>query len=104
MDAEVDYEKLKRRPLGDHEISTYLNGNIKILKYNGITDYKNIEDLLNPYGAVVIFAGDQARLWSLDMHKNDGKRDIFLRLLRRLSRPAEKVRQYKVLEGQRAEV
>ena len=54
MDVEVDYEKLKRRPLGDHEISAYLNGNVKILKYNEITDYKNIEDLLNPYGAVVI--------------------------------------------------
>ena len=54
MDVEVDYEKLKRQPLGDHEISAYLNGNVKILKYNEITDYTNIEDLLNPYGAVVI--------------------------------------------------
>lgn len=54
MEAETDYEKLKRMPLGDHDLSAYLNGQTKIVKYNEIPFYKNIEQLLNPYGNVVI--------------------------------------------------
>lgn len=54
MEVEMDYEKLKRTPLGDHEVSAYLNGNVKILKYNEIPNYRNIEELLKPYDAVVI--------------------------------------------------
>ncbi len=54
MEIEVDYEKLKRTPLGDHEISSYLNGRTQVIKYNEIPKYKNIEEFLGPYGNAVI--------------------------------------------------
>lgn len=54
MEVETNYEELKKTPLGDLEISAYLNGRTKILKYNEIMNYKNIEELLAPHGNVII--------------------------------------------------
>ena len=43
MDVELDIERLKRTPLGDQEISAYLNGRTQVIKYNEIPKYKTIE-------------------------------------------------------------
>lgn len=47
-------EQLKRTPLGDQEISAYLNGKTQVIKYNEIPKYKTIEEFLGPYGNAVI--------------------------------------------------
>lgn len=54
MEIELDYERLKRTPLGDFEIQTYLEGKTKVLKYNEIPQYNNLEQLLYPHGNCVI--------------------------------------------------
>ena len=54
MDVELDIERLKRTPLGDQEISAYLNGRTQVIKYNEIPKYKSIEEFLGPYGNAVI--------------------------------------------------
>lgn len=54
MEIELDYETLKRTPLGDHEISAFLEGMTQVIKYNEIPKYKTIEDFLGPYGNAVI--------------------------------------------------
>lgn len=48
------YENLKRTALGDHEITNYLGGRTKVLKYNEIPQYSSLEQLLHPYNNVVI--------------------------------------------------
>ena len=55
----LDIEKLKRTPLGDNEISSYLDGQVKILKYNEIPLYSNIPALLSPWNSVVILLETQ---------------------------------------------
>ena len=54
MDVELDIERLKRLPLGDQEISAYLNGRTQVIKYNEIPEYKTLEEFLGPYGNAVI--------------------------------------------------
>lgn len=54
MEVELDIEELKRKPLGDHEISAFLNGRTQVIKYNEIPKYKTIEEFLGPYGNAVI--------------------------------------------------
>ena len=54
MDVELDVERLKRTPIGDYEISAYLNGRTQVIKYNEIPKYKTIEEFLGPYGNAVI--------------------------------------------------
>lgn len=51
---EESIEELKRKPLGDHELSAYLNGQTRVIKYNEIPLYNNIEQLLNPYNNCII--------------------------------------------------
>ena len=59
MANSLDIEKLKRTPLGDNEISNYLDGQVKILKYNEIPLYSNIPALLSPWNSVVILLETQ---------------------------------------------
>lgn len=55
----ADLETLKRTPLGDNDISNYLDGKTKIVKYNEIPNYKNILELLSPFNNVVILLETQ---------------------------------------------
>lgn len=47
-------EELKRTALGDNEISAYLNGQTKVVKYNEIPIYCDINQLLGPFNNCVI--------------------------------------------------
>jgi hypothetical protein len=49
-----DSNKKNDNPLSGADIKNYFDGNIKILTYNDLRKYKNIHDLLYPYGRVCI--------------------------------------------------
>ena len=59
IEGATDLETLKRTPLGDNDISNYLDGKTKIVKYNEIPNYKNILELLSPFNNVVILLETQ---------------------------------------------
>lgn len=42
------------RPLSDREIIEFFNGKVKILKYNDLRAFQNVDQLLAPYGRVII--------------------------------------------------
>lgn len=54
IDKESINEILKRTPLGGSELSVLLGWRTRILKYNEVTKYSTIEQLLSPYGNVII--------------------------------------------------
>lgn len=54
INEEDNTEKLKRTPLNDSEISAFLGGRTKIIKYNEITKYSTVDQLLSPYDNVVV--------------------------------------------------
>lgn len=47
-------KKLEEKSLSNSEILELLNGKTKVMTYTDLTKYNNIEDLLKPYGSVVI--------------------------------------------------
>ena len=42
------------RSLSNHDIESFFDGQIKILKYSQLRNFKSIDDLLKPYGRVII--------------------------------------------------
>lgn len=55
MDSIEQYVKEQmKRPFGESDIKILLNGKIKILTYNSLESFDTIEQLLHPFGRVVL--------------------------------------------------
>jgi hypothetical protein len=51
---EKQISKLRQKTLSGADIKKFFNGKIKIVLYSDLRHYKNIDQLLNPYGRVVM--------------------------------------------------
>ena len=47
-------EDLKHIPLSDHDIKRMCDGKVKVIMYSDLKKYKTLDQLLKPYGSVII--------------------------------------------------
>lgn len=73
-------EKNMARPLSNEELYEMMNGNIKIVIYPELINYNSIEELLYPYGAVIILylmKSDTGHWVTLFRYPNSNKIEFF---------------------------